>query len=278
VKTLSSSKSFGGVQHVCEIASRELQCATQFSVYVPPGRGPFPVFWWLSGLTCTQENFTTKAGAQRAASELGLIVVAPDTSPRGEGVPDDPAFDLGQGAGFYVDATAEPWSAHYRMYSFVTQELPRVIAANFPADMGRQGISGHSMGGHGALVIGLRNPQTYRSVTAFAPISDPTECPWGRKALTAYFGDEDSHLEQWRAHSAVSLIDDGAEGEILVDQGTADPFLAEQLMPELLQTAAAETTRKLKLTLRMQEGYDHSYYFVASFIEDHLRWHAKRLR
>lgn len=275
MKTISQNTAFGGVQHVCEIESEELGGASQFAVYVPPGAGPFPVLWWLSGLTCTWENFTTKAGAQRAAAELGLIVVAPDTSPRGEGVPDDPegAYDFGLGAGFYVDATEAPWADRYRMYSFVTKELPAAIAANFPADMDRQAISGHSMGGHGALTLALKNPQTYRSVSAFAPIVAPGQVPWGHKALGGYLGDDRAG---WRAHDAVALIADGARvREILVDQGTADGFLADQLKPDLLEAACKEAG--IDLTLRMQDGYDHSYYFIASFIEDHLRWHAERL-
>ncbi len=276
MKTISKAKSFGGTQHVCEIASKELKGDSQFSVYVPPGDGPFPVVWWLSGLTCTQENFTTKAGAQRAASELGLMIVAPDTSPRGEDVADDPegAYDFGLGAGFYVDATQPRYAEHYRMYSFVTAELPRAIAAAFPADMDRQAISGHSMGGHGALTLALRNPDTYRSVSAFAPIVAPTQVPWGEKAFSGYLG-EDRDL--WRNHDAVALITDGARaGDILVDQGTADGFLEAQLKPDLL--ARACHAAGIPLTLRMQDGYDHSYYFIASFIADHLRWHAERLR
>ncbi len=278
MKTLSSSKSFGGVQHVCEIESRELSCPTQFSVYVPPGAegksdGPFPVVWWLSGLTCTQENFTTKAGAQRIAAELGLMIVAPDTSPRGDGVANDKEYDLGQGAGFYLDATQAPWAAHYRMESFIVRELPDIIAANFPADMARQSITGHSMGGHGALTLALRHPDRWRAVSAFAPIAAPSLVPWGQKAFTAYLGPDRA---AWRAHDAVALIGDGARlPEILVDQGAADPFLESQLRPELLKAAC--DAAGIPLSLRMQAGYDHSYNFIASFIEDHLRWHAARL-
>jgi S-formylglutathione hydrolase len=274
MKIVSSNKYFGGVQSVCEIESAELACATQFSVFTPPGNGPFPIFWWLSGLTCTQENFTTKAGAQRVAAELGLIIVAPDTSPRGPDVANDDSYDLGQGAGFYLDATRSPWASHYRMESFVTRELPEVIAAKFPADMERQSVSGHSMGGHGALTLALRHPGRWRAVSAFAPIVAPAQVPWGEKAFTAYLGTD---RDTWRRHDAVALIGDGARvAELLIDQGTADTFLESQLRPHLLQAACDRAG--IELTLRMQEGYDHSYYFIASFIEDHLRWHAARLR
>ena len=273
MKTISSSKSFGGMQHVCETLSAELKRPTQFSVYVPPGDGPFPVFWWLSGLTCTQENFTTKAGAQRAASELGLIVVAPDTSPRGEGVANDEAYDLGQGAGFYINATQAPWAEHFRMESFVVNELPDVIATNFPADMGRQSVSGHSMGGHGALTLALKHPGRWRAISAFAPIAAPSQVPWGEKAFGAYLG---ADRAEWKKHDATALIEAGARVDaLLVDQGTADSFLEEQLKPHVLEAACAKAG--IKLTLRMQAGYDHSYYFIASFIEDHLRWHRERL-
>jgi S-formylglutathione hydrolase len=248
----------------------------RFSAFVPPqaqsGRR-VPVVWWLSGLTCTEENFTVKAGAQRAASELGLMVIAPDTSPRGEGVPDDPAYDFGQGAGFYVDATVEPWARNFRMKSYIERELPALIEAELPADMARQGIMGHSMGGHGALTIGLRNPGRYKAVSAFAPISSPMRCPWGERALSGYLGD---NRDAWRAYDATALIEDGARlPELLVDQGTADGFLETQLKPELLKQACDKAG--IPLTLRMQEGYDHSYFFMATFIEDHLRWHAARL-
>ncbi len=245
------------------------------SVFVPPGEGPFPVVIWLSGLTCTEDNFTTKAGAYRAAAELGLIVVAPDTSPRGEGVADDPAYDLGQGAGFYVDATQAPWAPHFRMESYVTDELIGLIDAHFPTT-GARAVCGHSMGGHGALTLALNHPGLFRSVSAFAPISSPTQCPWGQKALTAYLG---ADRAAWTRHDAALLIQAGvARGrfdDILVDQGDADPFLAEQLKPELLVAAARAAGQTL--TLRMQPGYDHSYFFMASFIADHLAFHATRL-
>ena len=275
---VSQNKSFGGTQYVYRHRSAETGTDMRFAVYVPGGAGPgrsFPVLWYLSGLTCTEENFTVKAGAQRVAAALGLIVVAPDTSPRGEGVPGDPqgAYDFGLGAGFYVDAVKQPWAKNYRMRSYIERELPELIALDFPADMARQGITGHSMGGHGALTIALRNPGRFKSVSAFAPISSPINCPWGQKALSGYIGED---RQAWRAYDACALIEDGARlPDVLVDQGTADNFLKEQLKPELLQEACAKAG--IPLTLRRQEGYDHSYYFISTFIEDHLRWHAQRL-
>ena len=246
------------------------------SVFVPAGEGPFPVLIWLSGLTCTEDNFTTKAGAYAAAAAHGVIIVAPDTSPRGEGVADDPAYDLGQGAGFYVDATEAPWAPHFRMETWVVGELIGLIDAEFPTTKTRA-ISGHSMGGHGALTLALRHPHLFRSVSAFAPICSPTRCPWGEKAFTAYLG-EDRAL--WEAHDATRLIEGGVgEGcfdDILIDQGDADPFLVEQLKPELLVAAGAAAGQAI--TLRMQPGYDHSYFFMASFIADHVAFHAKRLK
>jgi S-formylglutathione hydrolase len=246
------------------------------SVFVPPGEGPFPVLVWLSGLTCTEDNFTTKAGAYRAAAQHGLIVVAPDTSPRGDGVADDPAYDLGQGAGFYVDATQDPWAPHFRMESYVTRELIALVDAEFPTT-GVRSISGHSMGGHGALTLALRHPELFRSVSAFAPIASPTRCAWGEKAFSAYLGQDH---DAWAAHDAALLIAAGAArgvyDDILVDQGDADAFLADQLKPDLL-AAAAEAAGQ-RLTLRMQPGYDHSYFFMASFIDDHVAFHAARLK
>ena len=274
LETLSEVRCFGGTQGFYRHQSVETTTPMRFAVFTPPGPGPHPVLWFLAGLTCTEENFTLKAGAQRVAAELGLMLVAPDTSPRGEGVADDPAFDMGQGAGFYVDATEAPWAARFRMRSYVTRELPQMISAHFPADMHRQGISGHSMGGHGALTLGLAAPERYRSVSAFAPICAPSQCPWGEKAFTGYLGPDRA---KWRAHDAVALIEDGARlPDLLVDQGDADPWLTEQLRPELLEAACA--TAGILLTLRRQPGYDHGYYFVQSFIADHLRWHAERLR
>ncbi|WP_428151925.1 S-formylglutathione hydrolase [Brevundimonas sp.] len=246
------------------------------SVFTPPGEGPFPVLIWLSGLTCTEDNFTTKAGAYGAAAEHGVIIVAPDTSPRGDEVADDPAYDLGQGAGFYVDATEAPWAPHFRMETYVTDELIALIDANFPTTKTRS-ISGHSMGGHGALTLALRHPQLFRSVSAFAPIASPTRCPWGEKAFTAYLGDDRA---EWARHDAALLVEAGTAGdrfdEILIDQGDADPFLVEQLKPELL-VAAGETAGQV-IRLRMQPGYDHSYFFMASFIADHVAFHAERLK
>ncbi|MNI39701.1 S-formylglutathione hydrolase [compost metagenome] len=231
---------------------------------------------WLSGLTCTEDNFTTKAGAYKAAAEHGVIIVAPDTSPRGEGVADDPAYDLGQGAGFYVDATQAPWAPHFRMESYVTGELIDLIDAQFPTTKTRS-IFGHSMGGHGALTLALRRPELFRSVSAFAPIASPTRCPWGEKAFTAYLG---ADRAEWAKHDAALLIEGGAAAgaydDILVDQGEADSFLADQLKPELLQAAADKAGQGL--TLRLQPGYDHSYFFMASFIDDHVAFHAKRLK
>ena len=250
-----------------------------FSVFVPPQAehgAPCPVVWYLSGLTCTHANVTEKGEYRRACAELGLIFVAPDTSPRGEGVPDDPAgaYDFGLGAGFYVDATQEPYSRHYHMYSYIVDELPGVVASAFPIDLGRQGITGHSMGGHGALTIALRNPGRYSSCSAFAPIVAPSQVPWGEKALSGYLGPDRS---TWHAHDAVALIEDGGRlPDLLIDQGEADNFLAEQLRPHLLDRACREAG--IPLTLRMQPGYDHSYYFISTFMADHLAWHAARLR
>ncbi len=246
------------------------------SVFVPGGEGPFPVLIWLSGLTCTEDNFTAKAGAYRAAAEQGVIIVAPDTSPRGEGVADDPAYDLGQGAGFYVDATEAPWAAHFRMESYVTDELIRLIDAEFPTT-GVRSISGHSMGGHGALTLALKHPDLFRSVSAFAPILSPSVVPWGEKAFSAYLGDDRA---VWDRHDAAKLMaSGGAKGvydDILIDQGDADSFLTDQLKPELLQAAADAAGQKV--TIRMQPGYDHSYFFMTSFIADHVAFHARRLK
>jgi len=275
-ETLSTIKSHGGVQGVFRHRSAATGTDMTFSVFLPPqaqAGAALPVVWYLSGLTCTHANVTEKGEYRRACAELGLVFVAPDTSPRGPDVPDDEAYDFGQGAGFYVDSTEPPWDRNYRMYSYVTSELPDLIAAEFPADMARQGIMGHSMGGHGALTIALRNPGRYRSVSAFAPIVAPSQVPWGEKALGRYLGPDRA---AWRRHDAVALIEDGARvGDLLVDQGTADDFLAEHLRPELL--AAACAAAGIPLSLRMQQGYDHSYYFISTFMEDHLGWHAERL-
>ena len=275
--TLSTNRAHGGTQGVYRHASAATGTDMTFSVYVPPHTpgATLPVVWYLSGLTCTHANVTDKGEYRRACAELGLILVAPDTSPRGDGVPDDPdgAYDFGLGAGFYVDATQAPFDRQYRMWTYVTEELPALVAAHFPVDLTRQGIMGHSMGGHGALTIGLRHPDRFRAVSAFAPIVAPSQVPWGKKALGGYLGDD---AAAWRRHDAVALIEDGARvPALLVDQGEADQFLEEQLQPERLATACADAG--IDLTLRMQPGYDHSYYFIGTFMADHLRWHAQRL-
>jgi S-formylglutathione hydrolase len=275
--TVSVARAHGGTQHVVRHASRATGTEMTFSVFVPPQAdegAACPVIWYLSGLTCTHANVTEKGEYRRACAELGLIFVAPDTSPRGDEVPDDEAYDFGKGAGFYVDATEAPFERHFRMYSYIKEELPEVVASAFPIDLQRQGITGHSMGGHGALTIALRNPDRFRSVSAFAPIVAPSQVPWGAKALGGYLGQDRS---AWRKHDAVALIEDGARvPEILVDQGEADSFLGRELKPELLADACAAAG--IPLTLRMQQGYDHSYHFISTFMEDHLRWHAERLR
>ena len=277
-KPISQSLCFGGVQSVYSHAAEETQCAMRFGLFLPPQAtaGRVPVLYWLSGLTCTEENFVVKAGAQRIAAELGLAIVVPDTSPRGLGIPGEgDSYDFGLGAGFYVDATEAPWSAGYRMYSYVTKELPAYVEARFPVDPKRKGLFGHSMGGHGALIIALRNPAIYRSVSAFAPITSPMRCPWGEKALTGYLGDD---RRRWRDYDATALIEDrGWTGPtILVDQGTSDPFRESQLKPELLQDACERAG--VGLDLRLRDGYDHSYFYIATYIEDHLRFHARELR
>ena len=277
LEIVSSNKSFGGWHKRYRHRSASLNCDMVFAVYLPPQAeqgARLPVLYWLSGLTCTDENFMQKAGAQRLAAELGLIIVAPDTSPRGEGVPDDAngAYDFGLGAGFYVNATQEPYARHYRMYDYVVHELPELIEAHFPVT-DKRGIAGHSMGGHGALICALKNPGRYQSVSAFAPICNPVNCPWGEKALGLYLGEDRS---RWREWDASLLIAEAVERlPILVDQGDRDDFLEGQLKPQALDVAAKATGHPL--TLRMQPGYDHSYYFIASFIDDHLRHHAQAL-
>ncbi|MEO1251922.1 MAG: S-formylglutathione hydrolase [Pseudomonadota bacterium] len=279
METISQSMSFGGVQGVYAHASTACNCEMRFAVFTPPedahGKGPHPAVFWLSGLTCTEQNFITKSGFQRIAAELGLVVIAPDTSPRGENIPEDPdgAYDFGLGAGFYVDATELPWSTNYQMYTYITEELPGLVASEFPVDETRAGVFGHSMGGHGALIVHLKNQDRFRTCSAFAPIVAPTQVPWGQKAFINYLGPK---MEGWNAYDATQLVARAPSGaEILIDQGAADEFLLEQLKPELF--AAAAQAAGQKLTLRMQSGYDHSYYFIATFIEDHLRWHKERL-
>ena len=278
MQTVSLNKSHGGMQGVYKHASRETRTDMTFSVYVPPHKdgAKLPVVWYLSGLTCTHANVTEKGEFRKACSDLGLIFVAPDTSPRGADVPGDPAnaYDFGLGAGFYVDATESPFAKNYRMWSYVTEELPKLVAEHFPVDAARQSILGHSMGGHGALTVALRNPNRYRAASAFAPIVAPSQVPWGNKALGGYLG---TNKAAWRKHDAVALIEDGAKfSGFLVDYGDADQFLTEQLRPELLQAACEKAG--IPLTLRRQSGYDHSYYFISTFMADHLHWHAERLR
>ena len=273
LETLSSTTMFGGRVQFAKHASSTCQCDMTFSIFLPEGEGPFTVLWWLSGLTCTAENFTTKAMAQRYAAEHGIMIVAPDTSPRGEAVADDENYDLGQGAGFYINATQAPWKTHFQMYDYIVEELPTLIAEHFPADLSRQSIFGHSMGGHGALTIALKNPGRFKSISAFAPIVAPTQCPWGQKALNTYLGD---NPKTWETHDTVCLIKEATERlPLFIDQGEADNFLEEQLKPELLEEACAKVGHPIQL--RRHAGYDHSYYFIASFMEDHIRHHAEAL-
>ena len=274
MQTVSENRAFGGVQGVYSHASDVCGCDMTFAVYMPPQAeaGPVPVLWYLSGLTCTHENAMTKAGAQAYAAREGLAVVFPDTSPRGEGIADDDAYDLGKGAGFYVDATEEPWAPNFRMWSYITEELPKLVFRNFQLEEGAQGITGHSMGGHGALTIAMTDPDRFRSLSAFAPIANPTKSDWGRKQLSAYLGAEEA---TWAAHDASLLLrENGWKGHLLIDQGASDQFL-DLLKPEALAAAIAE--RRQPATFRMQKGYDHSYYFVASFMEEHIAFHAEAL-
>ncbi|PKP90588.1 MAG: S-formylglutathione hydrolase [Alphaproteobacteria bacterium HGW-Alphaproteobacteria-16] len=277
LETISTNKAHGGTQGVYRHDATTTGTPMTFSVFVPDhAEGEkLPVLWYLSGLTCTHANVTEKGEYRAACAEHGIIFIAPDTSPRGDDVPDDDAYDFGKGAGFYVDATEEPWATHFRMRSYIEDELPALILRDFAmADMTRQGISGHSMGGHGALTIGLRHADRFRSVSAFSPIVAPTQCPWGEKALSGYLG---ADRTAWRAHDACAMIEDGMRvPALLVDQGDADNFLTEQLKPELLDAACKAAG--IDLTLRMQPGYDHSYYFISTFMADHIAWHAARLK
>jgi len=273
---VSSWCSFGGTLSVHDHESAVTNCTMRFAVYTPPQANPrpVPVLWYLSGLTCTWENFMEKSGLQRAAAEHGVMVVAPDTSPRGPGVPDDEAYDLGQGAGFYLTATEAPWAEHYRMDQYIREELPGLVSEQFPADLDRQGIFGHSMGGHGALTLHLKHPEIYRSCSAFAPIVAPSAVPWGEKAFTAYLG---ADRTAWARYDACALVREAASpAEILIDQGEADSFLTEQLRPELFEAACGEVGQTARI--RRQPGYDHSYYFIASFMDDHIAHHAAALK
>jgi S-formylglutathione hydrolase len=264
----------GGELAYCAHPSAATGTEMRLSVFTPPGKGPFPYLIWLSGLTCTEDNFTTKAGAYGAAAHHGVAIVAPDTSPRGEGVADDPAYDLGQGAGFYIDATQAPWTPHFKMESYITRDLIAAVEAAFPLAP-RRSIFGHSMGGHGALTLAMKHPHLFKSVSAFAPITSPTRCPWGEKAFSAYLG---ADRDAWRAHDAALLMEAGKAApfdDILIDQGTDDQFLETQLKPELLEEAARKAGQKL--TLRRQDGYDHSYFFMSTFVSEHVAFHAARL-
>jgi len=276
LEILSENKAHGGRQLVVKHASAATGTDMIFSIFLPPqadGGERLPVVWYLSGLTCTHANVTEKGEYRAACAELGLVFVAPDTSPRGDNVADVEDYDFGKGAGFYVDATEQPWAKHFRMWSYVTEELPALLAAEFPVDLDRQGITGHSMGGHGALTVALNFPDRFRSVSAFAPIVAPSQVPWGQKALGGYLGEDRA---SWRGHDSVALIEDGARlRELLVDVGDSDTFIEKELRPELLERACAEAG--IPLTLRRQPGYDHSYYFISTFMADHLRWHAERL-
>lgn len=277
METLSQAQAHGGTQGVYRHPSSATHTDMTFALFVPPqaAERKVPVIWFLSGLSCSHANVMDKGEYRRVCAELGLIFVAPDTSPRGEGVADDPkgAYDFGLGAGFYLDAVQSPFARNYRMHRYVADELPALIAEKFPADISQQGIMGHSMGGHGALTLGLRRPEQYRSVSAFAPIAAPSQVPWGQKALSGYLGPDRA---SWRSHDAVALLEDGARtGALLIDQGESDPFLHEQLRPELLEDACQKA--KQPLTLHRRAGYDHSYFFVSTFMETHLRWHAQRL-
>ena len=276
IKTISKNTCFGGTQEVYQHTSQVLKCDMRFSIYIPPQArtGPCPVLIWLSGLTCTEENFIIKAGSQQFASQYGFVVVAPDTSPRGPDIPDDQAYDFGQGAGFYLNAIKDPWVTNYQMYSYITDELAELVLKSFPTRSDCQGIFGHSMGGHGALTIALRNPKKYQSVSAFSPIVAPSRAPWGRKAFNGYLGDDP---ESWKVWDATELIKNGDThpGTILIDQGSSDEFLDDQLKPKLFQNACDVAQQSLKF--RLHDGYDHSYFFISSFMRDHFSHHASEL-
>lgn len=278
-ETISEHKCFGGTVGFYRHAAQSTDCTMQFSVFRPPQAddGPVPVLTWLSGLTCSEETFMTKAGAQRLAAELGIMIINPDTSPRGDDVPDDPddAWDFGKGAGFYLNATQSPWDAHYRMYDYVTEELPGIAIDRFGGDASRQGIFGHSMGGHGALTIGLKNPDIYKSLSAFAPICHPSVCPWGQKAFSRYLGDEEAAWGDYDATRLAASVADRPSHPILIDQGLADQFLERELYPGDFEAACSAAG--IELTLRRHAGYDHGYYFISTFIDDHLRHHARIL-
>lgn len=277
METISKAKAFGGTQGVYRHKSEACQCDMTFALFLPPQaeQGPVPVLWYLSGLTCTHQNVMDKGEYRRLAAELGIAILCPDTSPRGDDVPDEPDnWQFGKGAGFYLDATQAPFTKNYRMYSYITEELTKLVAQEFPLDMSRQAITGHSMGGHGAITIALKNPERFKSVSAFAPIAQPSTAGWSKPAFEKYLGNDQS---AWRAYDTTSLIEDGHRIEsLLVDQGTADGFLDDGLRPWLLQEACAKAG--IPLTLNMQEGYDHSYYFISTFMDEHLRWHARRLK
>jgi len=276
IETLSEHPCFGGKVGFYRHSSLVNNCDMQFSVFVPPQaeQGPVSVITFLSGLTCTEETFMIKSGAQRVAADLGLMLVTPDTSPRGEAVPDDPdgEYDFGLGAGFYLNATEAPWSRYFHMYDYVTKELQDAVFGNFPGDRSRQSIAGHSMGGHGALTIGLRNPEIYRSVSAFAPICSPVNCPWGQKAFEHYLGNDQATWNEYDATEVVRSLDKPPAYKILIDQGLADQFLEQELHPHLFEAACEESG--VQVELRRHDGYDHGYYFIATFMEDHLRFHA----
>ncbi len=275
MEKLSENVSFGGSQQVFSHRSQACDCDMRFGLYLPPqaAQGPVPVLTWLSGLTCTEDNFVVKAGAQRAAAQAGVAILAPDTSPRGDDVPDVDEYDFAKGAGFYLNATQAPWSQHFHMYDYITQELQEAMAEHFPLDLTKQGIFGHSMGGHGALTLHLKNPQLYRSVSAFAPIVAPSRVPWGQKAFTGYLGQDKA---TWAQYDTCELVTASpSKAHMLVDQGAGDNFLEEQLQPHRLEQACSQAGQAL--TLRMQPGYDHSYFFIASFMEDHIAHHVAEL-